>query len=86
MAIKRINLYFDMNRNDDKKTYDILMQKKHKTEYIIKLILESDTLCEDTIRKIFKEVLKEQGIKKIEKEVNTEEKVPEEFFDLFSQM
>lgn len=89
MTIKRINLYFDLKREEDKEAYDILFNKKRKTDYIIELILESRKNNDDSIKKLVKEIIEEYNFVFNKKEdIKIEEKIniPNDIFDFFEQM
>lgn len=86
MSKKRINLYFDLSRSDDKIAYETIIRQRHKTDYIIKLILRNTTVSTEDIRAIFKEVIEEYKFTSI---INKDDKsygVPNEIFELFDQM
>ena len=90
MTIKRINLYFDLNRQEDKDAYNIISNEKRKTDYIINLILSSRKDNEDDrIKQLVKEVIKECNIKiNYENQDSVENKdiIPNEIFDFFEEM
>ena len=89
MTIKRINLYFDLKREEDKEAYDILFNKKRKTDYIIELILASRKNNDDSIKKLVKEIIEEYNFVFNKKEdIKIEEKIniPNDIFDFFEQM
>lgn len=96
MAIKRINLSFNLNRDLDAKVYELINNEPRKTEYIIKAIMllvenEKDNNCisKDIIKLAVKEVLSELNVDLKELNNNVEEKVeklPNEIFDLFDSI
>lgn len=86
MSIKRINLSFNLSRSEDKRVYDILVNKKHKTDYIVKLVLEEGNLNENKIRQVFKEIISEHNMNFSKVESKEIEEVPAQIFDIFNQM
>ena len=93
MAIKRINLSFSLEREDDVKVYNILSAQKYKTDYVIKAVLSfmekgNKTLDKEKIKEAVKEALREYGIdsKDLNKIENNEEKLPREIFDMFNSL
>lgn len=89
--IKRVNLSFDLRRERDRKAYEVIASKQHKTTYVINLVLSPDTVSNNIInkkdlRECLKEVLNEMNIyNKKETEVE-EDKIPKEVFDIFEQI
>ena len=86
MAKKRINLYFDLSRINDKRAYETIKNQKHKTDYIIKLILKDNSISKEEIKAIFKEVIKESKFTPINNSNDKDYGVPNEMFELFDQM
>ena len=89
MTVKRINLYFDLSREEDKKAYSILSNKRKKTDYIIDLILASRKKDDARIKQLVKEIIEEYNFIPSNKEnTNIEEKssIPDDIFDFFEQM
>lgn len=86
MSKKRINLYFDLSRRDDKIAYETIIRQRHKTDYVIKLILKNNTVSTEDIRSIFKEVIEEYKITSRTEKDDKNYSVPNEIFELFDQM
>ncbi|WP_341875956.1 hypothetical protein [Defluviitalea saccharophila] len=92
--IKRVNLCFDIDRSDDKKAYDILQGKRNKTAYVTDIIignLEKNKVDIDI--EILKQVIKEAVFNlNITTDMNTgqyqndNEDIPEDVFDIISNM
>jgi len=94
MAIKRINLSFSLEREDDVKVYNILSAQKYKTDYVIKAVInylekgDKMILDKEKIKEIVKEAILECSIDSIEinKAENNEQKLPKEIFDMFNRL
>ena len=57
MNIKRINLYFNMNREEDSRVYEEIKKQKKKTDYIISLVLKNNRLPKEEIKELVKEII-----------------------------
>lgn len=96
MDTKRINLSFDINREDDLKVYNILSEQKYKTDYVIRAVLrflekENQLITKKEIKEAVKEALEEYGgisdtNKNEEKLEDTEYKLPDKIFDMFNSL
>lgn len=95
MATKRINLSFDLSRDDDLKVYNILLEQKYKTDYVIKAVLrfkeQGELVVKEEIKEAVKEVLHEYGGIPKSKHSNTdldrsEDKLPDSVFDMFNSL
>lgn len=89
--IKRVNLSFDMRRDQDRQVYEILSLIQHKTSYISKAVLTYEAgnhkaSDKNFIKQALREVLKEMGITIDKNKQDREEDIPEEIFDIFEQM
>lgn len=88
MSVKRINLSFNLDREDDRKVYEILLSEKHKTEFIIGMVLGNSNFGNDDIKSALREVLNEYNFNlteniKVEKK---EEEIPAEIFNMFNSL
>lgn len=91
--IKRINLSFDIRRAQDRRVYEILSLKQHKTAFIVEAVLSYENGGQpivgnkEFIKEALREVLKEMNVTSIENK-NEEEVVaiPQKVFDIFDQM
>jgi hypothetical protein len=63
--IKRINLSFDLNRETDKKVYELIKGQQRKTSFIIRTVLQSKGIEQNTninvIKQALREVISEEG-------------------------
>lgn len=89
--IKRVNLSFDMRRDQDRQVYEILSLIQHKTSYISRTVLTYEVgnhkaADKNLIKQALREVLKEMGITIDKNKQDREEEIPEEIFDIFEQM
>lgn len=94
--IKRLNLSFDLRRDDDREVYQILKNKRYKTDYVVKSILafENDTNIKtmdiNTIKNALKDVLNETNIGVQDRIQNgTHQKgtdIPNEVYDIFEKL
>lgn len=89
--IKRVNLSFDIRREQDRQAYEILSSKQHKTTYIIDLILServkfNDILNRNTLKGCLKEVLEEMSLYSNSRSEIVQENIPKEIFDIFEQL
>lgn len=93
MSYKRINLSFDLRRGRDAQAYVILSSKKHKTDYVVDLLLnkegiDNQNISKEVIKEALREVLEEMNINiNINKSnQDIDEEIPEEIFDIFGQL
>ena len=88
--IKRVNLSFDLRREEDRQAYDILSSKQHKTAYIINILLTyakgNNLLDKDIIKDALQEVIQQMNIDIHSKGQITQNNIPETVFDIFDQM
>lgn len=89
--IKRINLSFDIRREQDRQAYEILSSEQHKTTYIIDLILSegvksNNTLDRDTLKECLKDVLVEMSLCSNSNQVIVQQDIPKEIFDIFEKI
>ncbi|MDU5082730.1 hypothetical protein [uncultured Tissierella sp.] len=91
MSYKRINLSFDLRRDRDMQAYAILSSKKHKTDYVVDLLLNNEgivnqNISKEVIKQALREVLGEMNITIDENKKDRDEDIPEEVFDIFKQI
>lgn len=86
MNIKRINLYFDMDREEDSSAYKIIMKQKKKTDYVINLILRSSDIRKEEIKELIREIIEEYDFKPEHKEKSESQSMPEGIYDFFEQI
>ena len=96
MAIKRINLSFSLEREDDVKVYNILSAQKYKTDYVIKAVLsyigERDKgFYKEIVKQAVKEAIAECGGITIEnkgKENDScvQHELPDDIFNMFNNL
>lgn len=89
--IKRINLSFDLRREQDRQVYEILSSKQHKTTYVIDLILSSENsvnsiLDKNSLKECLKEVLEEMSLYSNSSPTIVQDNIPKEIFDIFEQI
>lgn len=91
--IKRINLSFRMDRESDKKVYDLLngLERNMKTAFVIDAVLAEEnrnsTLDEQTIKKALREVLIEMNISLIsQSKSENDTEIPDVVFDVFGKL
>lgn len=90
--IKRVNLSFDMRREQDRQVYEILSLKQHKTAFIVEAVLSYENGGQHTVRnrefikEALREVLKEINIAIEDDKKDREGEIPQEIFDIFEQM
>lgn len=88
--IKRINLAFNLDREDHLKVYNIISANRHKTEYVVNTILNNSNISINTMKEVIEEVLKVNKISinndaSISSELEDTE-LPTELFDMLEQM
>lgn len=96
MNIKRVNLSFNLDKEADKKVYEIITQQRFKTNFVCKAVLkyidfkdiDREVITKQELKNTLLEVLKELDITQMNKvDDNTaEEELPQEIFDMFSQL
>jgi len=91
VSYKRINLSFDLRRDRDMQAYAILSSKKHKTDYVVDLLLNNEgivnqNISKEVIKQALREVLGEMNITIDENKKDRDEDIPEEVFDIFKQI
>ena len=91
MSYKRINLSFDLRKDRYAQAYAILSSKKHKTDYVVDLLLENEevdnqNISKEVIKQALREVLMETKLIINESKQDIEEEIPEEIFDIFGQL
>lgn len=89
--IKRINLSFNVERQDDLKAYNILNSQRNKTAFIIEVILsskEKEGYDSKLIKRLIKEALEELNLKTSTKleDYSNEDDIPDSVFDLLSNI
>ncbi|MGL4731519.1 MAG: hypothetical protein ACRCW0_08040 [Clostridium sp.] len=97
MNIRRVNLSFNLDDEDDKEVYDTISKQRFKTNFVCKAVLkyisfidrDKEVITKKELKNTLIEVLKELDISKIGNlDVrNTEEdELPKEVFDMFTQL
>lgn len=87
--IKRLNLSFNLQRENDRNAYNIIRSKRQKTAYIIKAVLAYEGVTQEEkelkrIKRALREVLQDMNLT-VDKDCNfTEEtQIPDEVFQIF---
>lgn len=88
--IKRINLAFNLEREDHLRVYNIISSNRYKTEYVVNTILNNSSISINTMKEVIEEVLKENKIS-IKNDISTPNEpevtgLPTELFDMLEQM
>lgn len=91
MSYKRINLSFDLRRDRDAQAYAILSSKRHKTDYVVGLLLNNEEVDnhkvdKNLVKQALSEVLEEINITTGENKQNRENEIPEEIFNIFNKL
>lgn len=92
MPPKRINLYFDTNNERMRKAYDIIYTHAAKTAFIVDAVLSytegNAELNKNAIKEALREVITELGleIKNEENKNNEDEAIPDEIFNMLSEL
>lgn len=97
MNIRRINLSFNLDKESDQKVYEIINKQRFKTNFVCKAVLDyinavdrdKEVITKKELKNTLIEVLKDLDISKIDNfnVGNTEEnELPQEIFDMFSQL
>lgn len=90
--IKRLNLSFNLQRENDRNVYNIIKSKRQKTAYIIKAVLAYEGVTQEEkelkrIKRALREVLQDMNLM-VDKDCNlTEEtQIPDEVFQIFDSI
>lgn len=90
--IKRLNLSFNLQRENDRNVYNIIKSKRQKTAYIIKAVLAYEGVTQEEkelkrIKRALREVLQDMNLM-VDKDCNfTEEtQIPDEVFQIFDRI
>jgi hypothetical protein len=90
--IKRLNLSFNLQRENDRNVYNIIKSKRQKTAYIIKAVLAYEGVTQEEkelkrIKRALREVLQDMNLT-VDKDCNfTEEtQIPDEVFQIFDSI
>lgn len=90
--IKRLNLSFNLQRENDRNVYNIIKSKRQKTAYIIKAVLAYEGVTQEEkelkrIKRALREVLQDMNLM-VDKDWNfTEEtQIPDEVFQIFDSI
>jgi hypothetical protein len=90
--IKRLNLSFNLQRENDRIAYNIIRSKRQKTAYIIKAVLAYEGVTQEErelkrIKRALREVLQDMNLM-VDKDCNfTEEtQIPDEVFQIFDSI
>jgi hypothetical protein len=96
MSSNRMNLSFNLERENDLKVFNILTEQKYKTDFVIKAVIKYlEETNRDNDKEIMKEamreVLKEYGTISIDSSLNApqealSEELPPEIFDMFNNL
>ncbi|WP_129600776.1 hypothetical protein [Anaerophilus nitritogenes] len=67
MKKKRINLSFDLERNEDRKAYNLIQSSRGKTKYVIDAVLlavsdNNEGFHKDRLKEVVKEAIVELGL------------------------
>ncbi len=90
--IKRLNLSFNLQRENDRNAYNIIRSKRQKTAYIIKVILAYEGVTQEErelkrIKRALREVIKEMKLTADKHFDFTEEsQIPDEVFQIFDSI
>jgi hypothetical protein len=90
--IKRLNLSFNLQRENDRNVYNIIKSKRQKTAYIIKAVLAYEGVTQEEkelkrIKRVLREVLQDMNLM-VDMDCNfTEEsQIPDEVFQIFDSI
>lgn len=90
--IKRLNLSFNLQRENDRNVYNIIKSKRQKTAYIIKAVLAYEGVTQEEkelkrIKRALRKVLQDMNLM-VDKDCNfTEEtQIPDEVFQIFDSI
>ncbi len=89
--VKRLNLSFDLRREEDRLAYEIVSSKQHKTAYIVEIVLTSqqenkNVLDKNTMKQVLLEVFQEMGVNRNTSKQVSQNQIPEMVFDIIEQM
>lgn len=90
--IKRLNLSFNLQRENDRNVYNIIKSKRQKTAYIIKAILAYEGVTQEErklirIKRALREVLQDMNITADKNCYSTEEsQIPDEVYQIFDSI
>ena len=90
--IKRLNLSFNLQRENDRNAYNIIKSKRQKTAYIIKAVLAYEGVTQEEkelkrIKRAIREVIKEMNLTADKNCYFTEEtQIPDEVFQIFDSI
>jgi hypothetical protein len=90
--IKRLNLSFNLQRENDRIAYNIIRSKRQKTAYIIKAILAYEGVTQEErelirIKRALREVLQDMNLTADKDCYFTEEsQIPDEVFQIFDRI
>lgn len=90
--IKRLNLSFNLQRENDRNAYNIIKSKRQKTAYIIKAVLAYEGVTQEEkelkrIKRALRKVLQDMNLM-VDKDCNfTEEtQIPDQVFQIFDSI
>lgn len=90
--IKRLNLSFNLQRENDRNVYNIIKSKRQKTAYIIKAVLAYEGVTQEEkelkrIKRALREVLQDMNLTADKDCYFTEEsQIPDEVFQIFDSI
>ena len=90
--IKRLNLSFNLQRENDRNVYNIIKSKRQKTAYIIKAVLAYEGVTQEErelkrIKRALREVLQDMNITADKNCYSTEEsQIPDEVYQIFDSI
>lgn len=89
--IKRLNLSFDLRREEDRLAYEIISSKQHKTAYIVEIVLNNqqetkNVLDKNTMKQVLLEVFQEMDVNINTSKQVCQNQIPEMVFDIIEQM
>lgn len=90
--IKRLNLSFNLQRENDRNVYNIIKSKRQKTAYIIKAVLAYEGVTQEEkdlkrIKRAIREVIKEMNLTADKNCYFTDEsQIPDEVFQIFDSI
>lgn len=93
-TIKRVNLCFNIDREEDRKAYEIIKAKRNKTAFIIEVVLANlkenkSNIDRDELKQIIIEVFKEMNVTSntvTNKESNHIDDIPDLVLDIISSI
>ena len=86
MNIKRVNLYFNIEREEDNYAYEIILKQKKKTDYIINLIARSNDTRKEDMKALIKEIIEEYDFRPKNKEKLEKQSIPKDIYEFFEQI